>query len=103
MRAEPTTPTPIVVDSKAYQVNARSSAASRAARTTGKYSGRQPAITALTAAFSTVQQNLRSLTLAIRLNETRIAGNIQGQQALTIRYGGQTTTLQFTLFVAKQE
>ena len=45
----------------------------------------------------------RSLTLAIRLNETRVAGNIQGQQVLTIRYGGQTTTLQFTLYVVKPE
>ena len=43
----------------------------------------------------------KSLTLAIRLNETRIAGNIQGQRILTIRAGGQTTTLEFTLFVVK--
>jgi type VI secretion system protein ImpJ len=43
----------------------------------------------------------KSLTLAIRLNETRIAGNIQGQRILTIRTGGQTTTLEFTLFVVK--
>jgi type VI secretion system protein ImpJ len=42
----------------------------------------------------------KSLTLAIRLNETRIAGNIQDQRALTINMGGgQTTTLAFTLFV----
>jgi type VI secretion system protein ImpJ len=42
----------------------------------------------------------RSLTLALRLNENRIAGNIQGQRVLTINLGGgQTTTLQFTLFV----
>jgi type VI secretion system protein ImpJ len=43
----------------------------------------------------------KSLTLAIRLNETRIAGNIQGQRTLTIRTAGQTTTLDFTLFVVK--
>jgi type VI secretion system protein ImpJ len=43
----------------------------------------------------------KSLTLAIRLNETRIAGSIQGQRTLTIRSGGQTTTLQFTLFVVR--
>jgi len=51
----------------------------------------------------------RSLSLAVRLNETRIAGKIQDQRRLTInvlsgapvgehRAGGQTTTLQFTLF-----
>ncbi len=41
----------------------------------------------------------RSLTLAIRLNQNRIAGDIQGQQVLTVRTAGQTTTLQFTLYV----
>jgi type VI secretion system protein ImpJ len=41
----------------------------------------------------------RSLTLAIRLNENLIAGNIQGQKVLTIRTGSQTTTMQFTLYV----
>ncbi|MDX2035602.1 MAG: type VI secretion system baseplate subunit TssK [Isosphaeraceae bacterium] len=42
----------------------------------------------------------RSLTLAVRLNENLIAGNIQGQQVLTIRTsGGQTTPLQLTLYV----
>ena len=45
----------------------------------------------------------RSLTLAIRLNENRIVGNIQGQRVLTIKTGGQTTTLQFTLYVVPQE
>lgn len=44
----------------------------------------------------------RSLTLAIRLNENRVAGNIQGQQMLTIRTGGQTTMLEFTLYVVPQ-
>jgi type VI secretion system protein ImpJ len=49
----------------------------------------------------------RSLTLAIRLNEARVVGNIQGQRVLTIRTGpaaagaGPTTTLQFTLYVVK--
>ena len=33
----------------------------------------------------------KSLTLAIRLNENRIAGNIQGQRILTIKTGGQNT------------
>ncbi len=41
----------------------------------------------------------RSLTLALRLNEHLIAGNIQGQRTLKIRGGGQTTTMQFTLYV----
>ena len=41
----------------------------------------------------------KSLTLAMRLNESLISGNIQDQKVLTIRTGGQTTTLQFTLYV----
>ncbi len=42
----------------------------------------------------------RSLSLAVRLNEPRVAGNIQGQRHLTIHTGGgQTATLAFTLFV----
>jgi len=45
----------------------------------------------------------KSLTLAIRLNEGRIAGSIQGQRILTIKTGGQNTTLQFTLYVMPQE
>jgi type VI secretion system protein ImpJ len=41
----------------------------------------------------------KSLSLAVRLNETRIAGKIQDQRRLTINTGGgQMTTLQFTLF-----
>jgi type VI secretion system protein ImpJ len=48
-------------------------------------------------------QNVRkSLTLALRLNENRIAGNIQGQRVLTIKTGAQTATLQFTLYVVPQ-
>ncbi len=48
-------------------------------------------------------QNVRqTLTLAIRLNELKIAGNIQGQRTLTIlKSDGQTTTMEFTLFVVK--
>jgi type VI secretion system protein ImpJ len=46
----------------------------------------------------------KSLTLAIRLNETRIAGSIEGQRTLTVRRtGAQTTTLEFTLYVLKAE
>ena len=41
----------------------------------------------------------RSLTLAIRLNENLIAGNIQGQRVLMIRTPNISTTLQFTLYV----
>ena len=49
-------------------------------------------------------QNVQhSLALAIRLNETRIIGNIQGQRVLSIRMGGQTTTLQFILYVVREE
>jgi type VI secretion system protein ImpJ len=45
----------------------------------------------------------KSLTLALRLNENRIAGNIQGQRVLTIKTGSQTTTtLKFTLYVVPQ-
>ena len=45
----------------------------------------------------------RSLTLAVRLNENLIAGDIQGQRVLTIKTGGQTATLQFTLYVTAHD
>jgi type VI secretion system protein ImpJ len=49
-------------------------------------------------------QNVRKLlTLAIRLNENRIAGTIQGQQTLKIHHAGQTTPLQFALYVFRGE
>jgi type VI secretion system protein ImpJ len=45
-------------------------------------------------------QNVQSsLSLALRLNQALIVGNIQGERVLTIKTGGQTTTLQFTLYV----
>jgi type VI secretion system protein ImpJ len=44
----------------------------------------------------------RSLTLALRLNENLIVGNIQGQRILTIKNRGQTTTMQFTLYLVPQ-
>jgi type VI secretion system protein ImpJ len=45
----------------------------------------------------------KSLTLAVRLNETRVAGPMQDQRTLTINTGGgQTTTLAFTLYVLNQ-
>lgn len=43
----------------------------------------------------------RSLTLAVRINETRVSDGIQGKRVLTIR--GANTTLEFILFVVKQE
>ncbi len=46
----------------------------------------------------------RSLTLAIRMNETRIAGPMEGQRILTIKSApGQTTTMEFTLYVVKAD
>lgn len=44
----------------------------------------------------------KSLTLAIRVNENLIAGNIQGQRVLMIKSAGTTTTLEFTLYVVPQ-
>jgi type VI secretion system protein ImpJ len=48
-------------------------------------------------------ENVRkTLTLAVRLNENKIVGNIQGQRVLTIqRADGQPTTMEFTLYVVK--
>ncbi len=41
----------------------------------------------------------RSLSLAIRIREGDIIGNIQGQRELTIKAGGQNATMSFTLYV----
>ncbi len=49
------------------------------------------------------QNAQKSLSIAIRLNENLVVGNIQGQRVLTIKTGGQHTTMQFTLFVVPQE
>ena len=49
------------------------------------------------------QQVQRDLTLAIRLNERLVVGKITGENILTIRTGTQTTTMQFTLFVTRDE
>ncbi len=43
----------------------------------------------------------KSLALAVRLNETKIEGNIQGEKILTVRTNGKTTKLQFTLYVVR--
>jgi type VI secretion system protein ImpJ len=40
-----------------------------------------------------------SLSLAIRMNENLLAGNIEGQRVLNIRHGGHSVPLQFTLYV----
>ncbi|MCI0377801.1 MAG: type VI secretion system baseplate subunit TssK [Gemmataceae bacterium] len=45
----------------------------------------------------------KSLTLAIRLNQQRIAGTIQGQKILTIKTGSQNTTMQFVLYLVPRE
>jgi type VI secretion system protein ImpJ len=44
-------------------------------------------------------QVVRGLTVAARFNETRVVGSLNGQRAVTVRTGGgNTTTMQFTLF-----
>jgi type VI secretion system protein ImpJ len=43
-----------------------------------------------------------TLALALRLNEKLVAGNIEGQKVVTIRTEGQTTSMQFTLYVVPQ-
>ena len=45
----------------------------------------------------------KSLTLAIRMNERRIVGDIQGQHQLKINTGNVQTTLEFTLYVVKRQ
>lgn len=41
----------------------------------------------------------KAKTLAIRIQERDVVGNIDGQRDLTIRTGGQTTTFSFTLYL----
>ncbi|HZZ82870.1 MAG TPA: type VI secretion system baseplate subunit TssK [Gemmataceae bacterium] len=41
----------------------------------------------------------KTLTLALRLNENLIVGNIQNQRLLTIKVGGRNVSMQFTLYV----
>jgi type VI secretion system protein ImpJ len=45
----------------------------------------------------------RSLTLAIRLNQRCVAGNMQGQRILTINTGYKTTTMHFMLYLVPRE
>jgi len=42
----------------------------------------------------------KALSLAIRMNESLIAGDIQGQRVLRVKTATETTSLQFTLYVA---
>lgn len=46
------------------------------------------------------QHMQKSLNLALRMNENFIAGSIQGQRLLSVKYNGKTVPLQFTLYVA---
>ena len=45
----------------------------------------------------------KSLTLALRLNQNRIIGNIEGQHTITIRTGGEQRPIRFTLFLVPHE
>ncbi len=45
----------------------------------------------------------KSLSLAIRLNQFRVVGSIEGLQKITIRAGGDTRSMQFTLFTVTGE
>lgn len=44
----------------------------------------------------------RSLSLALRVNEHRVVGNIQGEQVLNIRTGTDTVPVRFTLYAVPQ-
>src|SRR5438477_214646 len=69
-----TGPTKCVVASTPWTLNASEHAASTAAITTGRYSGRQPAITALMAIFSTVEPpRLARLAVLVHLREPQCA------------------------------
>jgi type VI secretion system protein ImpJ len=54
--------------------------------------------TAQAAEWQHVQADLK---LAIRVNEKRVVGSIQGQDTLTIKHGNQTIPLRFTLYVTR--
>ncbi len=45
----------------------------------------------------------KSLALAIRLNQSRVLGNIEGQRTITIRAGASSATMQFTLFLVPKD
>ncbi len=48
------------------------------------------------------QNLLRSLTLALRVNEHRVVGSIQDERVLSIRVGTDTVPVRFTLFAVPQ-
>jgi hypothetical protein len=41
--------------------------------------------------------------LAVRLNQNRIAGDIHGKRSIAIQTGGQTTPMEFTLYLVAEE
>ena len=45
----------------------------------------------------------KSRTLAIRLNQSRVLGSIEGQHQLSIRSGGEQRSMRFTLFLVTRE
>jgi type VI secretion system protein ImpJ len=45
----------------------------------------------------------KTLALALRLNQFRVVGNIDGQRQIPVRAGGDTKTLEFTLFLVPHE
>ncbi len=44
----------------------------------------------------------KSLTLAVRLNDSLVLGTIQNQRRITVRSAGRNVTLQFSLYVVPQ-
>jgi type VI secretion system protein ImpJ len=44
----------------------------------------------------------KTLTLALRLNESLIVGTIQNQRRITIKFAGRNVTMQFSLYVVPQ-
>ena len=45
----------------------------------------------------------KSKTLALRLNQSRVIGAVEGQHQLTIRAGGEQRPMRFTLFLAPRD
>ena len=85
-----TGPTGIVVASRPWMLNSSVHAASTAASTTGRYSGLQPAITALIATFSTVHSTRSGGTTATTSSGARVVPVEHPQHAcLGRRHDGQ--------------
>ena len=83
-----TGPTGIVVASTPWMLNSSVQIASTAASTTGRYSGKQPAITALIATFSTVAGARSGATIATTSSGARV---VPASIASTRREEGATT------------